>query len=216
VKANCIIPTGQNLANIDDDMKKLVPEVVAEKSKEEITSWLEMLVRAYDPASAARAHARRGVRGVGGGTCRSSRWATRSAGDDGVGATVLAELAAARPSSSLRLADLGTDALALVDTLRRDEPCVVVDAARMGREPGAVAAFRPEDVRLRIRGDGLSVHGLGLAEAFALAGQTGAPAGGLLVVGVEPAGVTPGTDCRTRWPRRSPRGGDHTGGGPAP
>lgn len=56
VKANCIIPTGQNLANIDDDMKKLVPEVVAEKSKEEITSWLEMLVRAYDPCISCSVH----------------------------------------------------------------------------------------------------------------------------------------------------------------
>lgn len=56
VKANCIIPTGQNLANIDDDMKKLVPEVVAVKSKEEITSWLEMLVRAYDPCISCSVH----------------------------------------------------------------------------------------------------------------------------------------------------------------
>lgn len=55
-KANCIIPTGQNLANIDEDMKKLVPEVVATKSKAEITSWLEMLVRAYDPCISCSVH----------------------------------------------------------------------------------------------------------------------------------------------------------------
>jgi hydrogenase maturation protease len=114
-------------------------------------------------------------------------------GDDGVGAAVLAELAAAPPSPHLRLADLGTDALALVEALRPDEPCVIVDAARMGRQPGAVAAFRPEEARLRLGADGLSVHGLGLAEAFALAGQLGRMPGDLLVVGVEPAGVTPGT-----------------------
>jgi len=55
VKANCIIPTGQNLANIDDDMKKLVPEFI-EKSKEEITLMLEMLVRAYDPCISCSVH----------------------------------------------------------------------------------------------------------------------------------------------------------------
>lgn len=114
-------------------------------------------------------------------------------GDDGVGAAVLARLAAAPPAASLRLADLGTDALALVEALRPDEACVIVDAARMGRAPGAVAAFRPDEARLLIRGDGLSVHGLGLAEAFALAGQLGRLPEDLLVVGVEPAGVTPGT-----------------------
>jgi len=53
--ANCIIPTGQNLANIDDDMKKLVPEIVGE-SKEQITKKLEMLVRAYDPCISCSVH----------------------------------------------------------------------------------------------------------------------------------------------------------------
>ena len=53
--ANCIIPTGQNLGNIDDDMKKLVPEIL-DKSKEEITLHLEMLVRAYDPCISCSVH----------------------------------------------------------------------------------------------------------------------------------------------------------------
>jgi sulfhydrogenase subunit alpha len=53
--ANCIIPTGQNLANIDDDMKKLVPEII-EKSKAEIVKDLEMLVRAYDPCISCSVH----------------------------------------------------------------------------------------------------------------------------------------------------------------
>jgi coenzyme F420-reducing hydrogenase alpha subunit len=53
--ANCIIPTGQNLANIDDDMKKLVPEIIG-KTKEEITLHLEMLVRAYDPCISCSVH----------------------------------------------------------------------------------------------------------------------------------------------------------------
>ena len=54
-KANCIIPTGQNLENIDDDMKKLVPEIIG-KTKEEITLHLEMLVRAYDPCISCSVH----------------------------------------------------------------------------------------------------------------------------------------------------------------
>jgi len=53
--ANCIIPTGQNLANIDDDMKKLVPEIIGE-SEESITRKLEMLVRAYDPCISCSVH----------------------------------------------------------------------------------------------------------------------------------------------------------------
>lgn len=54
-KANCVIPTGQNLANIDDDMKKLVPEILDE-GKDAITKKLEMLVRAYDPCISCSVH----------------------------------------------------------------------------------------------------------------------------------------------------------------
>jgi sulfhydrogenase subunit alpha len=56
VNANCIIPTGQNLNNIEHDMKKLVPEVLDAKTEEEITLDLEMLVRAYDPCISCSAH----------------------------------------------------------------------------------------------------------------------------------------------------------------
>lgn len=55
VNANCIIPTGQNLNNIENDMKKLVPEVL-DKKQEEITLLMEMLVRAYDPCISCSAH----------------------------------------------------------------------------------------------------------------------------------------------------------------
>lgn len=55
LKANCVIPTGQNLQNIEDDMVKLVPEI-AEKDQDEITLALEMLVRAYDPCISCSTH----------------------------------------------------------------------------------------------------------------------------------------------------------------
>jgi sulfhydrogenase subunit alpha len=55
VGANCIIPTGQNLANIEADMRALVPSIL-DRSQEEITMALEMLVRAYDPCISCSAH----------------------------------------------------------------------------------------------------------------------------------------------------------------
>jgi coenzyme F420-reducing hydrogenase alpha subunit len=54
-KANCIIPTNQNHANIQKDMDALVPEILDEpKSKIELI--LEMLVRAYDPCISCSTH----------------------------------------------------------------------------------------------------------------------------------------------------------------
>ncbi len=55
VNANCIIPTSQNVNSIEQDMKKLVPEIL-DKSDEEITLTMEMLVRAYDPCISCSAH----------------------------------------------------------------------------------------------------------------------------------------------------------------
>jgi sulfhydrogenase subunit alpha len=53
--ANCVIPTAQNLANIEADMKELVPKIL-DKSKEEIAFLMEMLVRAYDPCISCSVH----------------------------------------------------------------------------------------------------------------------------------------------------------------
>ncbi|WP_438314313.1 Ni/Fe hydrogenase subunit alpha [Candidatus Caldatribacterium sp. SIUC1] len=55
VHANCVIPTGQNLRNIEYDMRKLVPEIL-DQSEEEIQLALEMLVRAYDPCISCSTH----------------------------------------------------------------------------------------------------------------------------------------------------------------
>ncbi len=55
LQANCIIPTGQNLANIEADMHKQV-ELMAGAQPAEIQKKLEMLVRAYDPCISCATH----------------------------------------------------------------------------------------------------------------------------------------------------------------
>lgn len=55
VKANCIIPTNQNHANIQKEMDKLVPEF-KDQGKEKLQLMLEMLVRAYDPCISCSTH----------------------------------------------------------------------------------------------------------------------------------------------------------------
>jgi sulfhydrogenase subunit alpha len=53
--ADCVIPTNQNLANIEADMRTLVP-AIADKPTEAIQFDLEMLVRAYDPCISCSVH----------------------------------------------------------------------------------------------------------------------------------------------------------------
>lgn len=54
-EANCIIPTNQNHNNIQKDMEELLPSII-DKSREEITHMLEMLVRAYDTCISCSTH----------------------------------------------------------------------------------------------------------------------------------------------------------------
>ena len=54
-RANCIIPTGQNYANLDREMQAYVAQE-ARQPKEEIQRGLEMLVRAYDPCISCSVH----------------------------------------------------------------------------------------------------------------------------------------------------------------
>jgi coenzyme F420-reducing hydrogenase alpha subunit len=53
--ANLIIPTAQNLNNLEHDMHALVPQIL-EQDREEIRQTLEVLVRAYDPCISCATH----------------------------------------------------------------------------------------------------------------------------------------------------------------
>ena len=54
-EANCVIPTNQNMANLNADMRAFLPQIM-DRPREEIRHLLEMLVRAYDPCISCSAH----------------------------------------------------------------------------------------------------------------------------------------------------------------
>jgi len=53
--ANCIIPTAQNLANIELDMRAYIPKIL-DRTHGEITRSLELLIRSYDPCISCSTH----------------------------------------------------------------------------------------------------------------------------------------------------------------
>lgn len=55
LSANMVIPTAQNLANLEADMRAYIP-AIAGKSHETIVHQMEMLVRAYDPCISCATH----------------------------------------------------------------------------------------------------------------------------------------------------------------
>jgi len=56
IDGNAIIPTSQNINNIEQDMKAFVPKMLPDMSKEELTLHMEMLLRAYDPCISCSVH----------------------------------------------------------------------------------------------------------------------------------------------------------------
>ena len=55
VAGDVITPTAQNLANLEADMRRFAPTVVA-KPREEFIMDVERLVRAYDPCLSCAVH----------------------------------------------------------------------------------------------------------------------------------------------------------------
>ena len=57
VGSDCVIPTGQNHANIHYDLQAFVPVLAAEGvGEDEISKRAQMLVRAYDPCISCSVH----------------------------------------------------------------------------------------------------------------------------------------------------------------
>ncbi len=56
VDANAVIPTSQNVNNIEQDMKAFVPQMLPSMSEAELTLHMEMLLRAYDPCISCSVH----------------------------------------------------------------------------------------------------------------------------------------------------------------
>lgn len=54
-RAECVIPTAQNLRSIEDDLRAFVPTIL-ERPRSEISRSIETLVRAYDPCISCSSH----------------------------------------------------------------------------------------------------------------------------------------------------------------
>jgi len=86
----------------------------------------------------------------------------------------------------VELIDCATDALGLIDHFSGIDHAVIIDAAQMGEKPGTVKVFGKDDVRMMIKMDHLSVHGISLAETFEIAEAIDAMPKKLTIIGIEP------------------------------
>ena len=110
-------------------------------------------------------------------------------GDDGVGNAVLHELEKMSEMKEVELIDGATDALGLIDHFSETDHVVIVDAAQMGEKPGTVKVFSKDEVKLEIKMDHLSVHGISLAETFDIAKMVDSLPEKITIIGIEPKNI---------------------------
>ncbi|HUT32522.1 MAG TPA: hydrogenase maturation protease [Planctomycetota bacterium] len=108
--------------------------------------------------------------------------------DERAGVAVLEELARRVLPRDVRLRETGTDGYGLVNDFEDTDVAIIVDCAEMGREPGTVLVFSPDEVASTVLDRRMSLHSLDLLGVIQLAQQLGYETA-IRVVGIQPAVV---------------------------
>lgn len=111
--------------------------------------------------------------------------------DDGIGCRVAEALTARELPPEVEALDGGTPGIGLLNLLEGRQRVIIVDAAEMGRAPGEVVRFRPEEVILTGSAERFSLHRTAVADALALAHALNLPLPEIVFYGVQPG--------RTGW-----------------
>lgn len=114
-------------------------------------------------------------------------------GDDGAGCRVVELIARRALPKNVRVEEAGMPGWGLPNWLAGWPRVILVDAVRMGEEPGTWRRFSPEQVRLVASGQPTSLHEASLANGLELTQALGLLPEEIILYGVEPADCLPGT-----------------------
>jgi len=113
--------------------------------------------------------------------------------DDGVGVHVIQVLRTKQGlPGDVKLIDAGTAALDVLQFLDDIDRLIIVDAVKGGGPPGTIYQFSPEDVSEE-PSRRLSLHQISLFQALNTRKMLGSTLPGLVIIGVEPKSISPGT-----------------------
>jgi hydrogenase maturation protease len=128
-----------------------------------------------------------------------------TAGDDAVGVRVIEHVVANGLDRGFTAVDLSTDALSLIAYLNPDtEAVLVVDATRLGVEPGEYRFFSPDEVETKKELAGLSTHEGDALKVVELARGAGYAIPPLAIMGIEPRDMVSGIELSDRLAERVP------------
>lgn len=125
--------------------------------------------------------------------------------DDSIGLRVAEAVSAEGLDRSFRAIELGGAVIDLLHYLDDGtEELLIVDAARMGLEPGEHAFFTPDQVDSRKRLAGVSTHEGDVMKALELAASLGRPLPAVTFLGIEPGDVCEGIGLSPELEARLP------------
>jgi len=108
--------------------------------------------------------------------------------DERAGIAVLEALARRPLPEGVELRETGTDGYGLATDLEDADAAIIVDCADMGRKPGTVAIFSPDEVESTLLDRRMSLHSIDLLAVVKLAQQLGCRAR-VRIVGIQPQAV---------------------------
>jgi len=114
--------------------------------------------------------------------------------DEGVGIHVAQELQKRVLPREVEVIDGGVAGIGLLDYFRQSSKVLLIDAADMNLNPGAVVRFSPQDIRDQARSRKLSAHDVGVLEVLELAKSLGEYPPEVVIFGIQPKEIAWGTD----------------------
>jgi hydrogenase maturation protease len=114
--------------------------------------------------------------------------------DEGVGVRVvhrLSDFAGRFPS--VDFAEAGTGGMSILHLIEGKNKAIFIDCARMGEEPGVIKKFTPQEIKSAKVLAHQSLHEADLIKVIDLAGQLGQCPAQIVIFGIEPEVVEPGT-----------------------
>jgi hydrogenase maturation protease len=114
-------------------------------------------------------------------------------GDDGVGARVIELLGERQLAPHIHLQEVGTPGWGLVSWFEHHDSVVLIDAVQMDMSPGDWKKLDFSQVRLLTEEPAFSLHQADLAAGLALAQELDLLPNNLVLYGIQPADLTPGS-----------------------
>jgi hydrogenase maturation protease len=114
--------------------------------------------------------------------------------DEGVGVHVAQELQKKGLPSAVEVHDGGVAGMGLLDLFGGASKVLLIDAADMNLEPGAIVRFTPEELVSEKSGPRFSAHDVGLLEVLELARALGNCPPEVVIFGIQPKEMSWGTE----------------------